>query len=271
MPVSARVRRVERAVLFIESRLFDELDVAHIAQAAGGSVSELHRLFRRVHGMPLMAYVRARRLTEATRMLDTADVLEVARRCGYESQATFTRAFTRRFGVPPGRFRRQGAGPYRRVEGATQASLAHRDALQAPDLRWLHADVPLWGIERLVPDPEDPTPFVQAAVDLQAMTGPDAIATGCVLSLAPMRYFLGVETALATSSATASLPAGLYAVYVHRGPAERVPETLSWVGSQLDADLVSVVERPHAERYRLGDIGDDDLRIELWLGVTPIA
>ena len=133
MPVSARVRRVERAVLFIESRLFDELDVSHIAQAAGGSVSELHRLFRRVHGMPLMAYVRARRLTEATRMLDTADVLEVARRCGYESQATFTRAFTRRFGVPPGRFRRQGAAPYRRVEGATQASLAHRDALQAPD------------------------------------------------------------------------------------------------------------------------------------------
>lgn len=270
MSVNARVRRVERAVLYVESRLFEDLDSAAIAAAAGGSVSELHRLFRSVHGLSLMAYVRARRLTEAARMLQNADVLEVARRCGYGSQAAFTRAFTRQFGAPPARYRRAGGLPYRGVPPATVGALEHRSRLASARLQWLHEDRVLSGAERVVDDPEDVGPFVQAAVELISVVGPDTIATGCVRGLSPMRYFLGVDGLRDGLIARASLPAGLYAVYVHRGPAEQVPETLSWVGTQLDADLVSITDRPHAERYRLGDIGRPDLEIELWVAVSPV-
>ncbi|MCB9676220.1 MAG: helix-turn-helix transcriptional regulator [Alphaproteobacteria bacterium] len=110
MSVNARVRRVERAVLLRrEPPVRRPRQRRHRGGRGVGSVSELHRLFRSVHGLSLMAYVRARRLTEAARMLQNADVLEVARRCGYGSQAAFTRAFTRQFGAPPARYRRAGA------------------------------------------------------------------------------------------------------------------------------------------------------------------
>src|SRR5262249_58799367 len=42
------------------------------------------------------------------RLIETREPLvDLALGCGFESQATFTRAFTRDVGVPPGRFRRE--------------------------------------------------------------------------------------------------------------------------------------------------------------------
>jgi transcriptional regulator GlxA family with amidase domain len=51
-------------------------------------------------------------MTRAAEELRTGDapVYEVARRCGYDSEVSFSKAFTRALGVPPGRYRRLETG-----------------------------------------------------------------------------------------------------------------------------------------------------------------
>jgi AraC family transcriptional regulator len=67
-------------------------------------------MFKALTNETLKTYIRSRRLASARIELVTtqANVLEIALRAGFESQASFTRAFTRVFGVSPARYRSLG-------------------------------------------------------------------------------------------------------------------------------------------------------------------
>ena len=103
-----------RTLALIEQRLAEPLSLAEIASASGLSAFHFSRLFTALHGESVMAYVRRRRLAKAARRLSdegAVPLVELALDCGFESQQAFTRAFTRQFGVSPGRFRRPGRYP----------------------------------------------------------------------------------------------------------------------------------------------------------------
>ena len=103
-----------RTLALIETRLSEPLSLTDIAAASGLSAFHFSRLFTALHGESVMAYVRRRRLARAARrLIDEGEVslVELALDCGFESQQAFTRAFTRQFGVPPGRFRSPGRYP----------------------------------------------------------------------------------------------------------------------------------------------------------------
>ncbi len=83
--------------------------MASLAEAAGLSPWHFSRAFTARLGESVMGYVRARRLEMAAFRLAAANppaLIDVALDCGFESQEAFTRAFRRRFGVPPGEFQR---------------------------------------------------------------------------------------------------------------------------------------------------------------------
>jgi AraC family transcriptional regulator len=85
--------------------------VGEIAAGSGLSPFQLARLFTAVLGVAPGAYMSRTRLEAAADLL-LADpkrtLAEVAFDAGFESQQTFTRAFTRLFGSSPGRYRREG-------------------------------------------------------------------------------------------------------------------------------------------------------------------
>ena len=93
----------------IEAHLFEPLSVARLARVSGLSPYHFSRLFTARLGESAMGYVRARRLEAAALRLSGAAapsrLIDLAFDCGFESQEAFSRAFKRRFGVPPGRFR----------------------------------------------------------------------------------------------------------------------------------------------------------------------
>jgi AraC family transcriptional regulator len=97
------VNPVEAALWFVESHLKDETSLDGIADVAGVSRFHLTRAFGLATGLPVMRYVRARRLTEAARALARCDgdILAVALEFGYGSHEAFTRAFRDQFGVTP--------------------------------------------------------------------------------------------------------------------------------------------------------------------------
>ena len=95
---------------YIEAHRDEPMTVAELAAVAGFSPYHFSRLFTARFGTSVMGYVRLCRLqTAALRLTGDAPppLVELAFACGFESQEAFTRAFRRRYGVPPGQFKRE--------------------------------------------------------------------------------------------------------------------------------------------------------------------
>jgi AraC family transcriptional regulator len=93
----------QKALWFIEGHLSGPLSLDEISAIAGVSRFHLVRAFAAATGLPVMRYVRARRLTEAARALAAGapDILDVALEADYGSHEAFTRAFRDHFGITP--------------------------------------------------------------------------------------------------------------------------------------------------------------------------
>ncbi len=81
--------------------------VASLATEVGLSRSVLAERFREYLGETPMAYLASWRLQLGAQMLRTTSysVAQIASEVGYESEQAFNRAFKRKFGEPPARFR----------------------------------------------------------------------------------------------------------------------------------------------------------------------
>lgn len=115
-----------RALWLLENRLWDtDLDLETIAHDAMVSKFHLSRSFRWASGMPVMGYLRARRLSEAARRLGECgvdDLLDLALHCGYTSHEAFSRAFRRQFGLSPSGAREQGVPSDHLLEAHSMSS-----------------------------------------------------------------------------------------------------------------------------------------------------
>lgn len=103
----AEHQRMTRLQKSLESGEFDHLGMDDIARAAGCNANTLQRQFRQTFGKPIFDYRRECRLQRAADALQRQDisVAQAAEIAGYNSQANFSTAFRRHFGVPPKHFR----------------------------------------------------------------------------------------------------------------------------------------------------------------------
>lgn len=104
------VARIAAARRLIDQQWQGKLTIPDIARNVGVNRDKLVRGFRQLYGATIAEVLTERRLSEARRMLLASDlpVSSVAYRCSYLNNASFTRAFTRHFGVAPSALRRTG-------------------------------------------------------------------------------------------------------------------------------------------------------------------
>jgi AraC family transcriptional regulator len=100
---SQRMNIIENAIWQVESNLRRTMGLEDIAALSGVTPTYLTRAFASVTGHSLMRYARARRLSEAARILalGVPDILSLSLEIGYGSHEAFTRAFREHFGVTP--------------------------------------------------------------------------------------------------------------------------------------------------------------------------
>ena len=97
---------IQRCIDYIESHLTKRITVETLAAREGFSACHFYRVFDAYTGMPVMAFVRRRRLEHAaSRLAGGARVLDVALEYGFDSHAGFTHAFQKAYGAPPERYR----------------------------------------------------------------------------------------------------------------------------------------------------------------------
>lgn len=130
----ARDEVVGRALALIHRQPSRRWSLDALARDAGTSRSRLAERFAHFLHEPPMTYLARWRLQLGARLLATTrqSVLEVAGRVGYESEAAFNRAFRRKYGLPPGRYRR--AASRRGVETPGHPR-THRPAPGTPTVR----------------------------------------------------------------------------------------------------------------------------------------
>lgn len=100
---------VGRSIALLHERPADPWTVASLAQAVYVSRTVLAERFTAIIGIPPMQYLTQWRITSAAHLLRSGrlSVSRIAEEVGYESEAAFSRAFKRAYGVAPGAWRHQ--------------------------------------------------------------------------------------------------------------------------------------------------------------------
>jgi AraC family transcriptional regulator len=99
------------AMLYIESHLNEDIDLASIAKEAGYSLYHFQRIFKGAVGDSIKEYIRKRRITEAAKELANTNksIIDIGIKYGYESREAFSRAFEKVYGRKPSEVKRDGA------------------------------------------------------------------------------------------------------------------------------------------------------------------
>lgn len=100
---------VSRAMALLHARVRDPWTVDELSRQVGLSRSALAVRFNHVIGLPPMQYLANWRMQVAAQeLLDSRkSISRIAQEIGYDTEASFTRAFKRQMGAPPATWRRQ--------------------------------------------------------------------------------------------------------------------------------------------------------------------
>ncbi|EEU3016420.1 helix-turn-helix domain-containing protein [Klebsiella oxytoca] len=98
---------IDEITQWIDSNLHKPLKIEDVAARAGYSRWHLQRIFFQVKGENIAAYIREKKLSLAAKDLIKSNdrVLEISFRYGFESQQSFTRSFSKKYNIPPKRYR----------------------------------------------------------------------------------------------------------------------------------------------------------------------
>lgn len=267
--MNATLVQVQRAIDFIEARLFEELPLHSVAAAAAASPWHFHRLFGAITGETPATYVWKRRLCEiCQRLVNTDDrLVDIALDSGFESQATFTRAFTRHVGVSPGRYRKERlmapAHLYPMLELATLVARQRRESMESRIEKKpaIHV-VGMAGHFTLTTNTRIPELWARFAPCIDTVPnrqgrhtlGICVDADPSTVEEAGFTYVAAVEVesigSVPNGMTALTIPAHTYAVFTHRGHISRLKDTVKQVwGRWLPQSPYRHVPAPDFEWY----------------------
>lgn len=99
---------IDKALNYIDTHLFDDLNVQTIAEYIGMSSSHFSRQFKEATNYSPHEYVITKRLDHAQWLLYATDlsIKEIAYQTGYNSETNFSISFRKKMGFSPSRFRK---------------------------------------------------------------------------------------------------------------------------------------------------------------------
>ena len=252
---------VAKAIWFIELHSSDPIDLEVIAAAAGVSRFHLTRAFGEVTGYSVMRYLRARRMSEAARLLadGASDILGVALSVGYGSHEAFTRAFRDQFGTTPDGVRARGSTTGLALITAFTKDQKMETTLQPPRIEKVPAFLVAGFAERVTHDSAASIPQLWQKLAPHIGHLPNELPDYAYgIKMNPdeesFEYLAGVGVTsfdgLPEDFRTERIPAQTYAVFVHRGHVSTIRETMKAVWNEyLPASGLKLADSPEYESY----------------------
>jgi AraC family transcriptional regulator len=271
----------QKALWFIESHLAEALNLDEIAGVAGISRFHMVRAFAAATGLPVMRYVRVRRLTEAARALANGapDILGLALEADYGSHEAFTRAFRDHFGVTPEAVRGSSCLDNLALQEPITMDSTSLDSLNAPRFT---TSKPLliaglgerytWESGAAIPGQWQR--FHQSVANIPGRIGQVAYGVCCNGDDAGnFDYIAGVEVSdfsdLPREFSAVRIPEHKYAVFAHSDHISAIRRTITTIWNQwLPVSGLKAADAPSFERY---DANFDSLTgnggFEIWVPV----
>lgn len=271
----------QRALWYIESHLAEPMTLDEIAAVSGVSRFHIVRAFAAATGLPVIRYVRARRLTEAARNLANGapDILRVALEADYGSHEAFTRAFRDQFGTTPEAVRAASCASQLKLQEPILMDSTMLDHLAPPRFETAKAFLVAGPAERISCDNGAMIPglwqrFHQEVADIPARVGHVAYGVCCNGDDAGnFDYIAGVEVAdfsdLPRRFGRIRIPEQRYAVFTHTDHVASIRRTVNTIWNQwLPASGLAAADAPSFERYgEAFDPATGNGGFEIWLPV----
>lgn len=127
-------REIGQTIDYIEEHLMDPLTAEQIAAYAGYSLYHFCRMFSQSQDMPVMEYVRTRRLSRAAvELFNGRKITEIALEYGFETPGGFAKAFRKTYGYSPSQYAARMSGYLRdRLEYEIRAYMAEPVRVERP-------------------------------------------------------------------------------------------------------------------------------------------
>ena len=271
----------QKALWFIESHLAEALTLDEIAGVAGVSRFHMVRAFAAATGLPVMRYVRARRLTEAARALvgGAPDILALALDADYGSHEAFTRAFRDHFGVTPEAVRAGACLSKLSLQEPIMMNSTALDHLKPPRYETSRPLLVAGLGERVNQENGAGIPnlwhrFHQAVADFPGRIGPVAYGVCCNGDDAGnFDYIAGVEVVdfsdLPREFGRVRIPEQKYAVFTHSEHISTIRRTINTVWNHwLPMSGMKAADAPSFERYgETFDPATGNGGLEIWVPV----
>ncbi|MCA1495419.1 AraC family transcriptional regulator [Bradyrhizobium sp. NBAIM14] len=271
----------QRALWYIESHLAEPMTLDEIAAISGVSRFHIVRAFAAAVGLPVMRYVRARRLTEAARSLakGAPDILSLALEADYGSHEAFTRAFRDQFGATPEAVRAAACVNQLRLQEPILMDSTMLDTLAPPRFETAKAFLVAGPAERISCDNGAMIPglwqrFNREVADIPARVGNIAYGVCCNGDDAGnFDYIAGVEVAdfsdLPRRFGRIRIPEQRYAVFTHKDHVASIRRTVNTIWNQwLPASGLKAADAPNFERYdEKFDPATGNGGFEIWIPV----
>ncbi len=105
------INSIQKAIDYIEEHLTDNLEYEDIANECFSSSFHFQRVFSILCGCTIGEYIRNRRLTMAGKelLVGTPKIIDISLKYGYESPDSFSRAFTKFYGITPSLARKKNS------------------------------------------------------------------------------------------------------------------------------------------------------------------
>jgi len=275
-------QQLNKVIEFIGKHIDDNLTLNQLSDIACFSKYHFHRLFTAYTGLSLQQYIRWLRLKRAAHQLiinKDQSIINIAIEAGFESHEAFSRAFKQACGVSPSEFRQASSWqvwekpPY---QLPTQGNITMNVTIKNIDARRL-AVYEHRGDPRLIGDSVNKLIHWAKSqpINLKPKPGESfgfAYDDPKLTPAADFRFDLGIaipeQLTLNGDVIEKRLPAGRYAVAVHKGSRENIGDTVyalyrDWLpqsGEEL-ADLPCIFCYYNFEH----EVAETELLTECWL------
>lgn len=289
---ATHAQRIEKTLDFIEQQLKSPLNLDRVAEEACYSKYHLIRLFGEVLGETVMDYIRKRRISASTRELIISDdtILSIAQAYQFESQEAYTRSFQQVLGMPPGKYRRRGNRHQINTDRYTLSPDNIKDLenfsmepriVEVAERKLVGMKTRTRLIDNQIPKLWQTFMPQRFAIKNSLLTGFFAVherdAAVTFKNFTPATEYTSWATIEVSSHEqipegmeARTLSGGLYAIFIHKGPAQNFKATMDFIyGQWLPNSLYEMDNRDQFEIMAEDYLGPQhpEAKEEVWVPI----
>ena len=261
---------IYKVIYYIEQNYNDDLKLEELSKIAGFSKYHFHRIFRAILGENLSDYVRRVRLSSTTMKFKTnLNITQIAQSSGYETNASFSKAFKKHFGTTPKEFSKNA----KKKKGNTmvEPKIVEIEPIEVLYVRktggYMHSADEAWKT-------------MVAFVDENELRGKAVARYGIahdnpsVIEEHNLRYDACLElseyAAPKMEVSSKQIAGGKYALFMHKGSYGLLGESFKNIGDWIVENGVELRDEPSFHKYLDLDptgIKEEDLKTELYIPI----